>query len=155
MDDLDRIDVEIEDALLQSEDVHGTFEFETPAAYSPPLGMQTRKSTKRVVLPRQGDTNARGRGAQSARRNTRGSRGRGAHFNNDPPISVADPVRTAENFLNAPSKLEFTRQQLDTAVAAAQAEAMKLMYEKMASELIEVMKNQFTEKKIEQHLYGF
>jgi len=56
-------------------------------------------------------------------------------------------VRTAENLLNAPPKLEFTKQQLDTAVAAAQAEATKSMYEKMALELIEVMKTRFTEKK--------
>ena len=60
---------------------------EQPAAYSPPLGMKIQKSTKRAVLPKQDDTIARGRGAQIARRNTRGScgirgsRGRGAHFN--------------------------------------------------------------------------
>jgi len=60
---------------------------EQHAAYSPALGMKTRKSTKRAVLPKQDDTIARGRGAQIARRNTRGScgirgsRGRGAHFN--------------------------------------------------------------------------
>ena len=164
MEDLYRIDQDPseddEDNLLRGDEEVLNLDQNLPPLFdhlnvtSPITGTPVRRSARRrisrVMSPR-GTVSARGTARANARNNnesTRGrgrGRGRGARFPHpiDANITVVEPdprksppTATVERFLNSPSNVpQFTAQQLNTAVAEAQAKATKQLYEQMSKEL--------------------